>query len=163
MTLFDIIFYVFALLTVASAGIVVFSRNIMYSAFSLLFTFSGVAGIYILLNADFIAITQLLIYVGGILILIIFGVMLTTDVTNIEVKARPLKTMPGTIVVAVISALLVSMMITTKWKSGEPGNYETTIVNIGELLLSRFLLPFEIASILLLVALMGAAFLARRR
>lgn len=163
MTTFDIIFYIFAILTVASAGIVVFSRNIMYSAFSLLFTFSGVAGIYILLNADFIAITQLLIYVGGILILIIFGVMLTTDVTNIEVKARPLKTMPGTVVVAVISALLVSMMITTKWKAGEPGNYETTVANIGELLLSRFLLPFEIASILLLVALMGAAFLARRR
>jgi NADH-quinone oxidoreductase subunit J len=163
MIFFDIIFYVFAVLTVVSAGIVVFSRNIMYSAFSLLFTFSGVAGIYILLNADFIAITQLLVYVGGILVLIIFGVMLTTDVTNIDVTTRTLKTMPATIVVAVIAALLVSMMITTKWKQGEPGGYETTITNIGNLLLSRFLLPFEIASILLLVALMGAAFLARRR
>lgn len=162
MTVYDIIFYFFSILTIVSAGVVVFSKNIIYSAFSLLFAFSGVAGIYVLLNADFIAITQLLIYVGGIMILVIFGVMLTTNVTNVDVSTQTLKAMPATIVVAIISALLVSTMISTKWKSNEVQVGDTTIEQIGILLLTKYLLPFEIASIVLLVAIAGAAFLARR-
>lgn len=162
MTVYDIIFYVFAILTLLSAGVVVFSKNIIYSAFSLLFAFSGVAGIYVLLNADFIAITQLLIYVGGIMILVIFGVMLTTNVTDVDVSTQTLKALPATIIVAVISALLVSTMISTKWKSNEIHVGDTTIEQIGNLLLTKYLLPFEIASIVLLVAIAGAAFLARR-
>ena len=155
MTVYDIIFYAFAVLTIGSAGVVVFSKNIIYSAFSLLFAFSGVAGIYVLLNADFIAITQLLIYVGGIMILVIFGVMLTTNVTNVDVSTQTLKALPATIVVAVISALLVSTMISTRWKSNESPVGETTIDQIGTLLLTKYLLPFEIASIVLLVAIAG--------
>jgi NADH-quinone oxidoreductase subunit J len=163
MNYYEIIFYVFAVLTVGSAGVVVFSRNIVYSAFALLFTFSGVAGIYVLLNADFIAITQLLIYVGGIMILLIFGVMLTADVTNVEVTTQTLKALPATIIVAIVSALLVSTVLSTKWITKEPVPVDTTTVNqIGELLLTKYLLPFEIASIVLLVAMMGAAFLARK-
>ncbi len=91
MNFYDIIFYIFAVLTIGSAGMVVFSKNIVYSAFSLMVTFFSVAGIYVMLNADFIAITQLLIYVGGILILMIFGVMLTTNVTNVELNTQTLK------------------------------------------------------------------------
>src|SRR2546430_13484712 len=71
------VFYLIALITVVSAGMVAFSRNIIYSAFSLLGTFGGVAGLYVFLGADFVAAVQLLIYVGGILILILFAVMLT--------------------------------------------------------------------------------------
>jgi NADH-quinone oxidoreductase subunit J len=162
MGVFDIIFYIFAVITIISAGVVVFSKNIVYSAFSLLFTFSGVAGIYVLLGADFIAITQLLIYVGGILILVIFGVMLTTNATDVEVNTQSLKALPATIVVAVIAALLVSVMISTKWKQSESPTPETTVSEIGVLLLSKYLLPFEIASVVLLVAIMGAVFLARK-
>jgi NADH-quinone oxidoreductase subunit J len=162
MTYFDIIFYVFAILTVGSAGVVVFSRNIIYSAFALLFTFSGVAGIYVLLGADFIAITQLLIYVGGIMILLLFGVMLTSDVSDVDVTQQTMKALPATIVVAVISALLVSTMFTTQWVQKQPVPVETTIYQIGEQLLTKYLLPFEVASIVLLVALMGAAYLARK-
>ncbi|MGA2669692.1 MAG: NADH-quinone oxidoreductase subunit J [Ignavibacteria bacterium] len=162
MSVYDIIFYIFAFITIVSAGVVVFSKNIVYSAFSLLFTFSGVAGIYVLLGADFIAITQLLIYVGGILILVIFGVMLTTNATDVEVNTQSLKALPATIVVAVIAALLVSVMISTKWKQSEAPTPETTVSEIGVLLLSKYLLPFEIASVVLLVAIMGAVFLARK-
>ncbi|RPI18187.1 MAG: NADH-quinone oxidoreductase subunit J [Ignavibacteriae bacterium] len=163
MNYYEIIFYVFAVLTVVSAGVVVFSRNIIYSAFALLFTFTGVAGIYVLLNADFIAITQLLIYVGGIMILLIFGVMLTTNVTNVEITTQTLKALPATIVVAIVSALLVSTMVSTKWAVKDPISVESTTINqIGELLLTKYLLPFEIASIVLLIAMMGAAFLARK-
>ncbi|NBC66589.1 MAG: NADH-quinone oxidoreductase subunit J, partial [Bacteroidetes bacterium] len=71
-----ILFYVFAILTIGSASIMVFSKNIVHSAFALMFTLIGVAAIYVLLYADFLAATQLLVYVGGILILILFGVML---------------------------------------------------------------------------------------
>jgi NADH-quinone oxidoreductase subunit J len=162
MSVYDIIFYLFAVITIISAGVVAFSKNIIYSAFSLLFTFSGVAGIYVLLGADFIAVTQLLIYVGGILILVIFGVMLTTNATNVEVNTQTLKALPATIVVAVVSALLVSMMISTKWKQGEAPYPETSVTEIGQLLLTKYLLPFEIASVVLLVAIMGAVFLARK-
>jgi NADH-quinone oxidoreductase subunit K len=82
MELQAIVFYVFAFITLGSAFVVVFSRNIIYSAFSLLFTFFGVAGLYVLLNADFLAVTQILIYVGGILVLLLFGVMLTNRVNQ---------------------------------------------------------------------------------
>ena len=119
MTLYDIIFYIFAILTIASAGLVVFSKNIVYSAFSLLVTFFSVAGIYVLLNADFIAITQLLIYVGGILVLLLFGVMLTTNATNVDLNTQTLKAIPATIIAAVVAALLVSTVISTKWKTND--------------------------------------------
>jgi len=162
MNLFDIIFYVTAIITIGSAGVVVFSRNIAYAAFALLFTFSGAAIIYVLLNADFIAVTQLLIYVGGILVLLIFGVMLTTNLTNVDLNAQTLKALPATIVTAVVSALLVSTMVSTRWVQKEPMSPDTTITQIGELLLTKYLLPFEVASIVLLVAMVGTAFLARR-
>ena len=163
MTSYDIIFYIFAIVTLLSAGIVVFSKNIVYSAFSLLFTFSAVAGIYVLLNADFIAITQLLIYVGGIMVLMLFGVMLTTNAANVDLNTQTLKSLPATVIVAIISALLVSTMISTKWKTVESGEpIQTTVAGLGELLLTKYLLPFEIASIVLLIAIIGAAFLARR-
>ena len=86
MELFDIVFYLFAFITVVSAFIVVFSKNIIYSAFSLLFAFVGVAGLYVLLYADFLAITQVMIYVGGILVLLLFGVMLTSKLISVVAK-----------------------------------------------------------------------------
>ena len=162
MTLYDIIFYIFAILTIASAGLVVFSKNIVYSAFSLLVTFFSVAGIYVLLNADFIAITQLLIYVGGILVLLLFGVMLTTNATNVDLNTQTLKAIPATIIAAVVAALLVSTVISTKWKTNDTPPLTNTVKGLGELLLTKYLLPFEIASIVLLIAIIGAAYLARR-
>ncbi len=91
MTLYDFIFYLFAAITIVSAFFVVTLRNIVYSAFFLLFTFFGVAGIYIILGADFVAMVQLIVYVGGILILILFGVMLTNKITNVQLKQEPHK------------------------------------------------------------------------
>jgi NADH-quinone oxidoreductase subunit J len=77
MTAGALVFYLFALVTVGSAAVVVLARSLIYSAFALLFTFFGVAGLYVILGADFLAATQLLVYVGGILVLLLFGVMLT--------------------------------------------------------------------------------------
>jgi NADH-quinone oxidoreductase subunit J len=163
MQLFDIIFYVFAFITVVSSFIVVFSRNIVYSAFSLLFTFFGVAGLYVLLNADFLAVTQILIYVGGILVLLLFGVMLTNKVVNVELRTGTLHTVPALVLVAVVAGSLCGLFYSA-WKGvGTPqSSLQTTTKALGELLMTSYLLPFEIASVILLVALIGAAFTARR-
>ena len=103
-----ILFYVFAVLTVVSAFAVVFARSLIYSAFSLLFTFMGVAGLYVLLSADFIAVAQIMVYIGGILILLVFGVMLTRHVTDVEIRSSTIRTLPATVVVGLASALSLS-------------------------------------------------------
>ena len=86
MNLEAVVFYLFALIVLCSGAVVVLSKNIMHSAFALLFTFFGMAGLYAMLMADFIAVAQIMIYVGGILVLIIFAVMLTAKVTGIVIK-----------------------------------------------------------------------------
>lgn len=163
MDLFTLIFYVFALLTLVSASAVVFSKNIVRSAFSLLFTFFGVAGLYVLLMADFLAITQLMIYVGGILVLVIFGVMLTSHQINVDAKTGTIQTLPAVLIVAAIAGTLVGMFWSTDWpRFGSLPETSSSGKNIGEMLMTSYLLPFEIASIVLLVALIGAAMIARR-
>jgi NADH-quinone oxidoreductase subunit J len=163
MDLFTIVFYLFTLLTLVSASVVVFSKNIVHSAFSLLFTFFGVAGLYVLLMADFLAVTQLMIYVGGILVLVIFGVMLTSRQINVDAKTGTVQTLPAVLIVAAIAGTLVGMFWSTNWP--QMGTLPETLSsgkNIGELLLTSYLLPFEVASVILLVALIGAAMIARR-
>lgn len=163
--LFDVVFYCFAFITVASAAIVVFSRNIIHSAFSLMFTFFGVAGLYVMLNADFIAVTQLLVYVGGILVLLLFGVMLTTKVIDVEMKTGTLQTLPASILVAVVAGTLCRVFWITDWATPaamQPEIPATTSSGIGKALMTTYLLPFEVASVVLLVAMLGAALIARR-
>lgn len=162
MTWYDIIFYAFAVLTVVSAIGVVFSRSIVYAAFALMFTFFGVAAIYVLLAADFIAITQILLYVGGVLVLIVFGVMLTSRVQNIEMKRGILQVVPAVLIVGVIAGTLIGVLTTTPWPISQSAPYEETARPIGALLMTQFVLPFELASVLLLVALIGAVIIARQ-
>jgi NADH-quinone oxidoreductase subunit J len=163
MAFVDLLFYLFAIVTVVSACIVVFSRNIIYSAFSLLFTFFGVAGLYVFLNADFLAVTQLLVYVGGILVLLLFGVMLTNRVINVEMKTGTLQTGPAAFIVAVMAGTLCGLFWITDWNIArhEP-ELKTTAPTLGEMFMTSYVLPFEVASVVLLVALIGAALYARR-
>ena len=166
MGLFDAIFYVFAIVIVASALVVAFSRNIMYAAFSLLFTFFGVAAVYVLLSADFIDVTQLMIYVGGILILIIFGVMLTSRITDINIKSGITGKFQFGIagLLTIIMALtLIAMYSNVHWYLKSSDVVVSTIAPIGISLLTKYLLAFEAASVLLLIAIMGAAMIARRK
>jgi len=162
MNFYDIIFYIFAAITILSALFVVTTRNIVHSAFYLLFTFFGVAGIYVLLGADFIAIAQIMVYVGGILILILFGVMLTNKITGVEIRTGTVQMLPAAIGVGIFMGAVVSVMIFTNWKS-EPGIMPiTTTKDLGHLLINDYVLIFELLGILLLVALIGAASIARR-
>ena len=164
MQLFDVAFYVFALITLVSACVVVFSKNMIYAAFSLLFTFFGVAAIYVLLHADFLAVTQVLIYVGGIMVLLLFGVMLTNNVISVDMKTGTIQTIPALVIVAVVAGTLAGLSYAT-WKGvgvPAPGGPQTTTATLGQMLMTSYVIPFEIASVVLLVALIGAAMTARR-
>jgi NADH:ubiquinone oxidoreductase subunit 6 (subunit J) len=158
----DLIFWLFWGLTVASASIVAFSKNLIYAVFSLLGTFIGVAAMYIFLNADFVAVTQIVIYVGGILVLLIFGIMLTNRITQTVISESSFQKMFGlTVVFAVLIMVLIPVLGHT-WTNGEPMAFQETIHQIGTLLFTDYILLFEVASILLLGALIGAATLARK-
>jgi NADH-quinone oxidoreductase subunit J len=183
MTAHAVIFYVFAAITVGSAAVVVLARSLIYNAFALLFTFFGVAGLYVLLGADFLAATQLLIYVGGILVLLLFGVMLTHKLYDLELRSEVVQFVPGAIIAAGFFVLLSypgvprpsswpfetwpfagrGLIFGTQWAAAGERLPAPTTAQIGELFMGRYLLPFEAASILLLVALIGAAMIVRRR
>ena len=113
-----ILFYILALIIVVSAVIVVFNKNVIHSAFALFFTLFAVAGIFVLLRADFIAITQIMIYVGGILILLLFGVMLTSKITDLDLKSKNLSTLPAVLFFTVgVISMLIFIIYTTNWRT----------------------------------------------
>lgn len=156
------VFYLIVVITLGSAAMVAFSRNIIYSAFSLLGTFMGVAGLYIFLGADFVAAVQVLIYVGGILVLILFAVMLTHRITDVEITNRAAGRIPALIVIGVFIYLLVQTVRETPWAKAKEIVYAATTEKIGDLFLDTYLLPFELASLVLLAALIGAVVISRK-
>ena len=162
MNIYDIIFYLFAAITILSAIFVVTVRNIVHSAFYLLFTFFGVAGIYVLLGADFVAVVQLIVYVGGILILLIFGVMLTNKITNVQIKSGAWQIVPSVIGIGVLGTFLYWTFANTNWKTNNAEIPFATTHNLGILLMNQYVVVFELLGILLLIALIGAATIARR-
>ncbi|HEX7356879.1 MAG TPA: NADH-quinone oxidoreductase subunit J [Ignavibacteriaceae bacterium] len=163
MNVYDLIFYLFAAITLVSAFFVVTNRNIVYSAFFLLFTFFGVAGIYVLLGADFVAMVQLIVYVGGILILLLFGVMLTNKITNVEIKTGTINLYPSVIGVGLLTGSLLAALITSNWKTFPTEAPLPTTAALGKMLLQEYALVFELLGIILLIALIGAASIARRQ
>lgn len=161
-----IAFFGFAIIVIISAGGVAFSRKMMYAAFSLLFTFFGVAGLYVLLNADFIAVTQIMVYIGGILILIIFGVMLTSKFTDLQIKSGTTGVLQITLAAIVCIIGLIFLILAfwnTEWYVQPVKEIHNTVEPIGMLLMTKYFLTFQIAAILLLVAFIGAAKIARRK
>lgn len=162
MGLSTIVFYLIAVITVGSAAMVAFSRNIVYSAFSLLGTFAGVAAIYVFLGADFVAAVQVLIYVGGILVLILFAVMLTHRITDVRITNRAVGRIPALVIIAIFFFLLVQTIQETSWVKAKEIGYNPTTARIGDFFLQNYLLPFELASLVLLAALIGAVTISRK-
>ena len=148
----------------AALGVVLFS-NIVYSAFLLGGVFISISGLYILLNADFVAAAQVLVYVGAVNVLILFAIMLVNKREDFaEIPGRWLRKGATALVCFGLFALLGTMVLVTPW-SIEPTPavvIDNTIVEIGKHFFSDFLLPFELASVLLLMAMVGAIILARR-
>jgi NAD(P)H-quinone oxidoreductase subunit 6 len=147
----------------AALGVVLIS-NVVYSAFLLAGTFISVAGLYLLLNADFVALAQVLVYVGAVNVLIIFAIMLVNKREDFMPIPNSWVRKSATAIVCLgLFALLSAMVLATPWAISTEATAPTgSIVAIGKHFFTDFLLPFELASVLLLVALIGAVVLARR-
>ena len=157
----NIAFGLIVAITLGSALMVVMTQQLLYSAIALLFTLFGVAGLYIFMWADFMAGVQIVIYIGGILVLLIFGIMLTNKITSVNISHTSLQRRVGAVITLGVLGFLIPMITKTSWlqlSSEEPAQ---TADSIGRLLMMEYLLPFEVASLLLLGALIGAAMLSR--
>jgi NADH-quinone oxidoreductase subunit J len=154
-----IAFWLLAAITVGSAIGTAAARNLIHAVVFLVISFTGVAGLYITLSADFLAVTQVLIYVGAISILVLFAVMLTprADRGNQEGFLR----LPAVLLSGLVAATMIFVALDTDWNISDREGFQDTATDIGEALLDKFVLPFEIASVLLLVAMLGAIVLVR--
>lgn len=172
MDLATLIFWIIAIILVGSALLVVSLRNIVHSALALIVVFALAAGIYLLLNAEFIAIVQILIYAGAVTILILFAVMLTRTGANVDSNPTNRQWLPALIISAVVGAAIVFAVAfsphavsTEGTGAGQLPININNVVRIGQLLYSpttySYVLPFEIASIVLLVAIIGAIVIGR--
>lgn len=163
----SILFYAMAALVLLSAWAIVLSQNIVRMAVYLLLTLTGVAGFYFMLHAEFLAAVQLIVYAGGTLILIVFGVMLTSKNPHMQLKTALWERMVGVLIGLVIFGLMFFAKINTLGPAAsevtaqsQGGHYQ--VAAIGRALLSDYLVPFEVAAVLLLVVMIGAAYMARR-
>jgi NADH-quinone oxidoreductase subunit J len=153
-------FYVLAILTLGSALMVATVRDLVHAVLFLVLSFVGVAGLYITLSADFVAVVQVLIYVGAISVLMLFAILLTprSGRDNAPVTfAAPIAVLAG-----LVGAVIIFVGLETNWAKTDGGNqFETTAAQIGEALLDPYVIPFEVASVLLVVAMLGAILLVR--
>jgi NADH-quinone oxidoreductase subunit J len=162
-TLYQLSFYMFAALAVVPTLMILAVKDVVRAAFLLLGSLAGVAGLYGLLGADFIAFTQVLVYIGGILILLLFGVMLTNrEPVYLHRQETHALVAPGMVGAAVLLGAVLYTAFNVEWRTIEP-IAKPTSAELGDLLMTKFMLPFEVSSVLLLVALVGAAVIARRR
>lgn len=164
-TLQHILFIVFGAITLGSALMVVTRPDAFHAALFLILAFFGVAGLYVLLEAPFLAAVQLFIYVGGIAVLIIFAIMLTRHLMDHDAPAVIPQWWIGALVMAVLWAVLGWTILTHEWAGSAEPVPPNTIVILGRALVDPqgMVLPFEVASVLLVMALIGAIAIARER
>ena len=165
MSIVLIIFCVLAAITLATAFLTIFSRNPIHSAIYLVICFFSIAGHYLLLNAQFLAVVHVIVYSGAIMILFLFTIMLMNLNERNEVR-RPRITLPGAIVsFCLICLVLIAIFINSKPIVGEytaTGEDYQSIKVLGKVLLNEYMVPFEFVSILLLVAMIGAVLLSKK-
>lgn len=165
-----LVFYALAGLSIVSAVLAATAPKVVHAAFGLMAAFFGVAGLYALLGSDFLALTQVVVYVGGILILLVFGVLLTGRAKSALGMERRTRTMPAAFAGGTLLFGLLFAIFRTDFHDGGrtlatlPDPVPTTAA-LGRAFLDpdQYLLPFEFVSLFLLTALVGAAFLVRRR
>lgn len=158
MSSYSIIFYAFIFLAVASVIGILFVKNVFKAALLLLVCLLSLAAIYVLSFAEFIAVAQILVYAGGIVVVIIFGIMLTTKLTG-----KPLEVKNGNLFAGLLASLLLASFL-IKYQSLTFSNQKiegridgSVVVKTGTELMTTYVLPFELAGLLLLMALVGAA------
>lgn len=160
-----VIFVILSLVALGGAVGVVANRNLFRAALFLVLSFIGVAGLYVLLEVEILAMLQLLVYVGAISILIIFAVMLSRRMMSPEFRARNEQWLLGLGVAVALFAVLAFVLLSVSWPVEATEVPQDAIARLGKALVDpeQFVLPFEVASVLLLVALVGAVIIAREK
>jgi NADH-quinone oxidoreductase subunit J len=165
MSTITIIFYFLSAITLASAFLTIYSRNPIHSAIYLVICMMSLVGHYLMFNAQFLALVQLIVYAGAIMVLFLFTIMLMNLNKEDEVH-KPRITRLGAIVVFILmSVVLVTIFINSKTIMGDydvSGQDFQSIKTLGKVLLNEYMVPFEFASILLLVAMMGVVLLSKK-
>ena len=161
----QVVFIILSIAAVVGALGVVLRRNLFHSALFLVLSFVGVAGFYILLEAELLAMVQILVYVGAIAILIIIAIMLSRRLMSEEYEARNEQWHWGLLAAVPLFGILVYVLLTVNWPVVQAPVPPEAIIQLGVGLVSPegYLLPFEVASVLLLVALVGAVIIAREK
>jgi NADH-quinone oxidoreductase subunit J len=167
----SVLFYFFAGVAVVSAALMVTRRNVMHSAVFLVTTLLATAGIFLQLRAEFLFVTQIIVYVGGIMVLFIFVIMLVRlDVALHHLRFRLQKVVASLVALALALELVVILFLADKLpdglfmqKSAPADKLPPNTEELAKSLFSGYLLPFEIASVLLLVAMVGAVVMAKSR
>jgi len=165
MSLLQIVFIVLSAITLIGALGVVTNRNLFRCALFLVLSFVGVAGLYVLLEAEFLAVVQILVYVGAISILIIFAIMLSQRLMSPEFRASNEQWIWALVAAVALFAILAFILLRVSWPTISAPAPENAISALGQALVSpnQYLLVFEVASVLLVVALIGAVIIARER
>lgn len=172
----QVIFYVISAIALASALMVVSTQNLVRSLFLFFITLFSVAGLFVFALADFVAVTQVVIYVGGVLVLMLFAFLLSdkemlNSLRLIKTRFVSMKNVPAILVALLFLFILVIIVMRIdfdhlEWILNSKDNQlrptDNTLHQIGINLMTRYLLPFEVISVLLLMALIGAAHLARK-
>jgi NADH:ubiquinone oxidoreductase subunit 6 (subunit J) len=154
-----IAFWVLAVATIGSALMIAAVRNLLHAVLFLVLSFVGVAGLYITLSADFVAMVQILIYAGAIAVLLLFAIMLTPRAARNN--AETVFWGPALVLGGLVAAMASLVAVNTGWSKVSDGAFPATAALLGEALLDPFVLPFEVASVLLVVAMIGAIVVIR--
>lgn len=154
-----IAFWILSASTIGCALMVAIVRNLIHSVLFLALTFVGVAGIYIVLSADFVAVVQVLIYAGAVGVLMTFAIMLTPGADRLN--STTVFQAPGFILALLVFGVVTFVAVDTDWRISDRGAFATTARSLGEAFMKPYIVPFEVASVLLATAMIGAIILSR--
>ncbi len=157
---FHLAFWSLSALTIGGALMIIVSRNLIHAVIFLILSFIGVAGLFITLSADFLALVQILVYVGAIAVLMLFAILLTPRAARDNEES--LMRYPAMILMGLVIAAGVFVALETDWGPMREGAIGTQAKIIGESLINQYVLPFEIGAVMLTAALVGAIALARQ-
>lgn len=158
----QITFYALAFFIIVPAVMVTRLRNIFYAGLCLIVSFMGVAGIYLMLNAEFLAAVQVLIYSGAISILILFAIMMTHHLYSKSIVVSNEQKYTALAFVVLLVSMIMVILSVTRWNISLEKPATNVLQTVGSLLMKDYVLPFEVVSVLLLVALVGAVIIARK-
>ena len=149
-------------LVMLGTGIILFSRSVVHAAYALALTLIGVAGVYVLLNAELLAVVQILLYAGGVVILLAFGIMMSNRMKEGQVLSGTKNRLLAAVISLSLFSLLVYLISSTTWRPAAQSMPEAQIEFIGVAFLTEHIVAFELVAFVLLVVLVGAAYLAKR-